>query len=340
MTHIAIPWWRYAYRVGYRECAYAGINHPDNPAYACGAVWTGAQRHLVADALLEAQEELEQEIGYFLAPDWVADERQPWAVRLFTAWGRMIEFGVLADTLVGDSVAVDYSADPATVTVALGARVPANLHLYHEDTDTEVYPTGYTLAGGNIVFSLPWCRLVAPAYEDNDENGLEYTAVATWGAACLDVRERKTDTSDQATLIWRASNCSTTPCSDTRKTACGYVRDEWLGIVEVTPATYSEGAWTRLCACGLPDWALLNYKAGATALTQQAEDTIIRLAHSKMADEPCGCDVTQRLWQRDRKVPEVLTRERINCPFGLSDGAWWAWKQAQNMKIRRSLGSL
>jgi len=54
-----------------------------------------------------------------------------------------------------------------------------------------------------------------------------------------------------------------------------------------------------------------------------------------MPEEPCGCEVAQRLWRRDRHVPEVLTRERINCPYGLSDGAWQAWRFTQSMKLVR-----
>jgi hypothetical protein len=70
-----------------------------------------------------------------------------------------------------------------------------------------------------------------------------------------------------------------------------------------------------------------------TPLTRQVEDAIVRLAHSKMPDEPCGCDMLQRHWKRDRNIPQVLTRERINCPFGLSDGAWFAYRQAATLKI-------
>jgi hypothetical protein len=163
--------------------------------------------------------------------------------------------------------------------------------------------------------------------------------VATWGAKSLDVRCRISDTTQQATLVWRGSGCNP-PCADTRKTACIYVRDERLGIIEALPASYTSGAWARLCVCGEPDWALLNYKSGMQQLTQQAEDTLIRLAHSKMPDEPCGCETSTALWRRDRAVPTVLTRERVNCNFGMSDGAWWAFRQAQAMKIVRSMGNL
>jgi len=76
----------------------------------------------------------------------------------------------------------------------------------------------------------------------------------------------------------------------------------------------------------------VNYYDGKQYLSRQMEDAIVRLAHAKMPDEPCGCDVAQRMWKRDRNVPEVLTRERINCPFGMSDGAWIAWQFTRSFK--------
>ena len=80
----------------------------------------------------------------------------------------------------------------------------------------------------------------------------------------------------------------------------------------------------------------LNYLSGMDPTSPQAEDAIIRLAHSKMPEEPCGCSVAQRLWKRDRSVPSLLTAERLNCPFGLSDGAWIAWKFAMALKKYRA----
>lgn len=72
----------------------------------------------------------------------------------------------------------------------------------------------------------------------------------------------------------------------------------------------------------------INYLSGLTALTAQDKSMIIRLAHAKMPNEPCGCDITQHMWSRDRNIPQILTAERLNCEFGLSDGAWMAWKYA------------
>ena len=54
----AISLTRYALRVGYMECAFFGVVHPDNAQYACRQLWTQAERDMIAWALAEAQQEL------------------------------------------------------------------------------------------------------------------------------------------------------------------------------------------------------------------------------------------------------------------------------------------
>lgn len=331
----AVPLWRYAYRVGYRETAFFGVMHPDNHLWACRQVWSKSQREAVAWALLEAQEEIEVEVGYPLVPKWFTDERLVYRRNLRTRQAEVIAGGVISDTMLAAGEAVDYSADPATVTVTVGTCVEDDLHLFLPGTDIEVTPSEVAVVAGAATFSIPWARLVAEDYLDNPTDGWDYNDVATWGTGTLDVRCITNDPSTQATLIARhvcTLPCSRTGCSDYRETACIYVENGRLGVVSVERADYASGVWTRKCVTRAPQWALLNYQAGLTAVTRQAEDMVIRLAHAKMAEEPCGCEVTQRLWRRDRNVPEILTRERANCPFGMSDGAWIAWRFAQTMK--------
>ena len=79
----------------------------------------------------------------------------------------------------------------------------------------------------------------------------------------------------------------------------------------------------------------LNYQAGLRTLDTAMKSALVRLAHARMASEPCGCDIVRRLWERDRKAPDVLSRERLNCPFGPSEGAWVAYKLAQSRKLYR-----
>jgi len=335
----AVTLTRYAERIGYRSCAFWGIRHVDDPRYECRDIWTKSQRDMIAWALLEAQEEIEQEIGYFLVPRWVTNERQSWGPVVRARWGMVIEAGIMSDTMLEAGAAVDYTADPALVMVSVGTCATGDIHVFHAGTDTEIVPTSLSIAGGLATISIPWCRLVDPAFADNPPDGWDYVDVATWGAATVDVRCIANDASTQATLICRHActmACSLTGCQDQRHTACIYVRDERLGHLDVKRADYASGTWTAKCLECVPQWVLLNYRAGLTPITRQAEDVVIRLAHAKMPSEPCGCRPTQILWERDRNVPEMLTRERINCPFGQAGGAWWAWCQAQRMKPGRA----
>lgn len=322
----AVPLHRYAARIGYTEWAFFGLNHPDNPRYACREVWTQPQRDMVEWALLEAQEEIEAELRYTLVPKWQAAERHPATCPVRTQWGKVLAAGVMADTVIEAGVAVDYAADPATVVVDLGSHAPEDVHLFLPGTDLEVTPTGRTGPGstGVATYSIPWARLVAWDYRHNPPEGWLYADVATWGTAALDVRAVENDPSTQGVLLSREV-CGL--CGSIEEAACLRIERGDVGVL-----TWER---TETCASHRPEWIELHYLAGMMPLTRQAEDTVIRLAHAKMPEEPCGCEVAQRLWRRDRHVPEVLTRERINCPYGLSDGAWQAWRFTQSMKLVR-----
>jgi hypothetical protein len=52
---------------------------------------------------------------------------------------------------------------------------------------------------------------------------------------------------------------------------------------------------------------------------------VYRLAHARMGEQPCGCALHERQWSLDRTVPSILTAERLNCPFGLEQGAWGSY---------------
>ena len=137
-------------------------------------------------------------------------------------------------------------------------------------------------------------------------------------------------TTTQATLITPPCGCGTT-CTETETDACIHLRLPELGSVDIRRTASGAG-----CAARRRNGSSFNYQAGLTELTRAAEDAIIRLAHSLMATEPCSCEATQFMWRRDRQYTGSNgTRERINCSFGLSDGAWYAWRWAQEHKLVR-----
>ncbi len=335
---------RYAAIIGYRETAFFGVNHPANVDFACREIWLKPQRDMVAKYLAEAQEEIESVVGYPLSPKYFVAEVYPYRFPLVARQGKIISAGVKATTTISLGAAVDHTADPATVGPILTTVTDASeVRVYHPGSSVEIDPSAMTISGGVLNISIPRPRLVTEAASDNDEIGVDYTNIAPGGPfeQTVDVKRVYTDASTQAQLVWpHSSNCAggncCPSCGEYTKTACMYFKDADLGIVDVLPATYSGGSWSvNGACCGKAAYARLNYVAGLSTLTRQAEDAIVRLAHAKMPAEPCGCQFVRAVWLRDNHTPEVMTRERINCDFGLSDGAWTAYRFAHAMKQGR-----
>lgn len=331
---------RYAQIIGYPECNFFGVNADIDTGFQCQEIWTKTQRDMVAKYLAEAQEEIEQETGYFLAPRWIGqgqtEKWQDWQSlkwQLTTKWSLFIEAGIQATSTIQAGAVVNHATDPAVIgPIATTVTNIDEVKIFHPGTDVEIDPSAITIAGGFVTINIPRCRMVTAAVADNPVTGLAYTDLANFEAT-VDVKRVYNSTAVQATFVYPHScgglSCD---CDCTEQTAVGciYVRNKRLGIINVMQT----GQVSGLCG-GCPEIVRLNYRAGMDKLTFQAEDAIIRLAHAKMPSEPCGCDVAKRLWGRDRNIPEVLTRERLNCPFGLPDGAWVAYKFAHAMKIFR-----
>ena len=103
---MAVSLVRYAERIGYRCTAFFGIHKDGDEEYACRAIWTQAQRQMVADALVQAQGLLEDELGYPLCPRWITDERHAYRPVLLARWGKIIQAGVVSTTVIQAGAAV------------------------------------------------------------------------------------------------------------------------------------------------------------------------------------------------------------------------------------------
>lgn len=338
---LAVPLPRYAQIINYGECAFFGVNNPDDDTRACRQVWSEWQRDQIMHYLGEAQDEIEQVIRYPLNRRWFADEEHPFSCPTFTTWGHVVEAGIEATTTISSGEAVDHTADPAVVgPVATTVTDEDEIRVYHPGSDVEIHPSIISISGGNVTITIPRCRMVKESLVDTPSGGLTYSDTNNFEAT-VDVKRVYNDDSTNGVLIWPCrcgSGTCSGGCTQRTHTACMYLDNLELGIISLQAATYSGGSWgSSACYSGTPGKLQLNYRAGLETLTRQAEDAIVRLAHAKMPAEPCGCSVTQQLWKRDRNIPDVVTRERINCPFGLNDGAWVAWRFAQSMRLERGM---
>lgn len=355
-TDSAVKLARYAQLAQYAEDQFFGVDNPATQQAACKPIWTHEMRSMIAKYLAEAQEEIEQVTGYPLFPRWIIDEQQYYSFPVHARWGKVITGGFRNTAMIQASAAVSHATDPAVVgPFATTVTDEDEIAVFHPGTEIEIYPSSITLAGGFVTVYIPRARLVAADSQDNPADGWTYSDIPPSGTtpfeSTVDLVRVYNDPSIQGGLIWphRVSagcDCDCTyccgNCSEYSVNGCIYVRNGEIGTVDVLDAAYSAvtGLWTATCPtcyCEDPTFLRLNYRAGLTPLTKQAEDAVIRLAHSKMPQPPCGCGTIQEMWTRDRNVPDVLTAERENCPFGMSDGAWTAWRFANAMMLKRGM---
>lgn len=309
----------YARAIRVCECGFWGVSNSGCDDSGCRSIFSLQEREYIAFYLAEAQEEIERELGYFIGKRWVTDERHDYSVPIIADWQYVISGGVRAESDIELDSVVDHTDDPAIVgPIVTTVTDETEIHVYHPDTDVEIDPSSITISGGSVTIEIPRCRMVKSNLADNPDDGLGYTQTSNFEST-VDVKRVYNDTSTEAKVI-RACG---TGCSETESDACIYIAKHDIGELYIQAC----------CTC--PSFVDLNYYAGVT-MTKQARDTIVRLAHVKMPRPPCTCaSPAKEMWEYDRETPDVLTAERLNCPYGPQNGAWiaWRWTQAQSLVV-------
>lgn len=346
---------RYAQILGISEDQFFGINNSATLKADCKNIWTLYERQKVARYLKEAQTEIEQVTNFPLSPRWIVDEFKYYGYPVHANWTKIIAAGFKNSSMIHAGMPLVYATDPVAFFHATTVTDTDEIRVYHPGTTIEIVPSSVTITGGNVLLEVPWARLVKLSKQDNPDTGLTYADVPPSATSpyetTVDIVRVYNDTSTQGGLVWHHKssggscdcNCAwcCATCGDYSINACIYIRNPETGALDLLPATFDEQTlvWSASCLtcyCSAPDSVRLNYKAGLDPITEQVEDAIIRLAHSKMSNAPCGCGVAQEHWTRDREIPDNLTVEQANCPFGISRGAWFAWRQA--LMIRHQPG--
>jgi len=339
---------RYAQILGYSECQVYGVNNPDDTDFQCTNIWLKWQRDRAIKYLSEAQEEIEQVVGFPLEARWITDDRRRYGNPVQSKFKKVIEAGVVASFDISLGEAVDHTADPAVIgpvgtTVTDENEIKVFYPSAQTDGEVEVHPSDIDIdtVAGTVTIYIPRCRMVLASLVDNNEDGVDYNTLTNF-LQTVDIKRKYNDPSTNAELIW-PNNCgcgisSCVTCGETTQDACMRILHEELGLWSVLPASYSNGWSVAAASCcrGAPQYVKLNYRAGFGTLTKQAEDAIVRLSNVKMPEQPCGCELAQRLWREDREKPDPTTVPRLNNPFGITNGAWVAWKYSQAMKVFRA----
>lgn len=331
----AVPLAKYAQIIRYDENAFFGINHADNRERSCRKIWTKLERDMVSRYLRDAQTMIEGILGYPLKQQWFVNEQHRNASQIFTKWSYVQALGNRATTVIEASVALDFTADPATFTSsAVHSATSDEVHLYIAGTSIELFPSALTVGSGSGVSgTIPWARLVKEEYQNNPQEGLFYDyVIGGQYVEEIDIVRVYTDTTNPGLFVWPLGEYCP-KCGEDTRNACGYLHSSISGAITMLPTD------TTVCSyCGnTAAYLRLNYCAGKS-IDIAGEEAIVRLAHALMPIEPCpGCDPLRMLWQQDRSIPNAITADRANCAFGVYDGAWRAWQYAhRNKHVRLS----
>lgn len=341
----------YARIIGYEEAAFWGVVYENQHLRGCGPLWSEYERMNIAIALAEAQQEMEQVLGYPLQPTWVVghisdepnhDDRwvdqQDYTWQMLTRYPRLLAAGKRAVTILEEEATVTHGVAISTVgPIATVSTDPTEIHVYYPGSDREIKPSKIALSGGFVNIEIPRFRMVLPDYLNTPEGGIMYEDT-DYFLSSVAVKRIYNDPSVQAVLVRTSCTCGN-GCSECTHDACIYLKNPYIGNIEVKPATWSASTstWTHATLCNFQyARARLHYQCGVKYLNLQAEHALVRLAHTKLGRPPCSCDKTAGLWQKDYDIPSILTRERLNNPFGLSNGAWTAWRFALSLRSVRA----
>jgi hypothetical protein len=332
-SRLAVPLPRYAQIVEYAEPAFFGVNHPDNHEFSCREIWSHEQRIAVYRALQTAQSELEKTLEYPLLPTWMGPERHPLSIIHILKQGKLLQMGQLEiDVIQFNAAITSLPIDPAIITiVGVTFTDPTEVHVYHPGTDIEIYPSAISIIAGVLTVTIPHWRMVLLADESNPINGWGYDAAddAHYEQTVDIKREHLSLTLPSVQYVSFDCDVSSSCPTEVLEDGCVYMIDEDLGTLKVGTIGY-------LCLTANISMVDLYYQAGLPSLTPHIEDVLVRFAHARMPNEPCGCDWMKARWRGDQQILDQLTADREECPYGLTQGAWQAWQFAQTSKQPRT----
>lgn len=290
--------------IHFNQCSIAGLSSP-----LCEAGWFQADwqdtdrvsRDQLASAIRQAEDNIENYLGFNLMPGWEVEERQAYGTRplrpeLVSAGydirgrrsaiqldrGYFIEGGVEAKTLILQSQSFswgDRDGDGLNETGVLEVTVPegsavCELELYYPEEGGadrwQIRPVAVTLDGTTATFTFKRELVVRKnKLLEPNPRGSNYDDDDSFLSE-VDVYRRYNDPSQQATLIWEGCVCggaSCVACATTEATACLRVRDDdRFSFVTCTPATYDADSELWIAAVPpfrrQPDAVRVNYRAG------------------------------------------------------------------------------
>lgn len=343
---------RYAKLMGLDPIHFSNLDnntYPDN----CKDFWNQTAHDEVAAAIAEAEEMMRRALGYDVAPVWRQDRidfnftaragHPWWYVAAKTPYGHVQEFGTRVKTLISANAAVVLAANVGTVTVATTVTDTDEIRIYYRVADGaltagddryEIRPTIVTIAGGTATIRAPQCQFAELTVLDAVDPS-DYTVAGNFVAA-VDVYRVYNDPSLPLSFLWDG-DCYNVPYPDSSAAQDGAARliDPALGRFEPRPATWNATtlahSWAEPLRGGYPpELIIADYHAGYPRdgygnMDIELERATLRLANTLLPQPPCNyCDMAMIKWNNDRTLPDPLTEESANNPFGPTNGGLYA----------------
>lgn len=316
--------------------AFNGLNNPlELRRYACDTIWQQSQRDNVAQFLASAEEMREKELGYYLGPKYVEDERHelehyPYNPHLLNH-KHLIAIGseAFSDISLGEALTLSNMGvivDPVIIVVATTVTKPEEIVVCYPGESEYIHPSSVVIAGGNATIKIPRARLVDPTLNDDREDPLAYDDDNNFLDE-VDIKRRYTDIS-KGVYFKYYDNSLVEQSHD----GYGQVLYERIAAMDAYPVSWSGLTPTLdtvnpFCGCQV-QYLKISYLSGIQYTVKMQLETA-RLAHTLMPYEPCSCDSVKQFWLADNNVTDGASM----TPYGDKTGALNAWLTDSRSKI-------
>jgi hypothetical protein len=321
---------RYQELMGLPLNAFNGLNNPDEiNDYVCSTIWTQGHRDYLAKYLAASEEMREQELGFFIAPKYISNERHvpKSSTILNRKW--FVKIGKKTDTLISSGVSLVLSTiygvyDPVVIIVPTTVTDASEILVTYPGEKIAIHPTYVSISGGNVEIRIPRGRLVDPTLNDDREDHLDYFDDANF-ITSVDVYRRWYDPTYGIEIVSHIENTFT----ESIKAGFALVLDNRTAVVEVHQATWVAGVPSPDCAASCTDFKFMriNYLSGRQSSIKVELETA-RLAHTLMPYSPCACEPVQLYW-----LDDCNSKDYDLTPYGNKSGAINAWIADSRSKI-------
>ena len=225
------------------------------------------------------------------------------------------------------------------------------------DPDSEIRPISVSYSGGSCTVTFQRYMLAKESLlERLDANAVDGTDDSNFDAT-VDIWRHFTDSSVQATVRWQPWICSASGCSVGEQTACFTPVNSRQPLVTLSAANWNSDLAVWQYAC--PQWwsrpteVSLNYRCGLRGprggALPEIEKAVAVLALA-LLDKTCDCCEIMRnaheSWREDLALREgspagsrsyAVSREALDCPFGTTKAAYFAWRVVRSHQIARAV---